>query len=313
MTSFNEKTATSKESIARWGFDLQSTEENDDWTTAWQEVLEGKGVWGGRTRGGRGVQRITGLTQDISVEGVTLAFCGRELLQRTSLKLVHGHRYGLVGENGVGKSTLLRRLAKQTLPGIPLHFRFGYVQQELPLAEDMTVMDYILKAKTALASPLERYEELKKVEAELEDLMEKEEDNEKLSELAQQLCDLVEEMEKVEVEVEEEKQLLAQRALPSTSTSTSAGLTRADIEALGSRVTSILDGLGLSKPPKRLSLRLSALSGGWRMRAALAQVLINLHQIDVLLLDEPTNHCKSLPSVYCTVLPSLLCTHTHTH
>ncbi len=68
---------------ARWGMNLDDTVDNDDWSSAWQEVLEGKGVWGGRTRGGRGVQRITGFTKDISVEGITLSFCGKELLQRT--------------------------------------------------------------------------------------------------------------------------------------------------------------------------------------------------------------------------------------
>ena len=54
----------------------------------------------------------------------------------------------------------------------------------------------------------------------------------------------------------------------------------------------VLDGLGLSKPLKRLSAKMSELSGGWRMRAALAQCLCHLSEIDVLLLDEPTNHCK---------------------
>lgn len=68
---------------ARWGLNLEDTVEQDDWSSAWQEVLEGKGVWGGRTRGGRGVQRITGFTRDISVEGITLSFSGKELLQRT--------------------------------------------------------------------------------------------------------------------------------------------------------------------------------------------------------------------------------------
>ncbi|RYH28355.1 ATP-binding cassette domain-containing protein [archaeon] len=64
------------------------------------------------------------------------------------------------------------------------------------------------------------------------------------------------------------------------------------LDLQGPKVVEVLDGLGLSRPPARLSLRLSELSGGWRMRAALAQVLIQLSKIDVLLLDEPTNHCK---------------------
>lgn len=58
----------------------------------------------------------------------------------------------------------------------------------------------------------------------------------------------------------------------------------------------ILDGLGLTKPIKRLSMKLSSLSGGWRMRAALAQCLCNIKALDVLLLDEPTNHLD-LPTI----------------
>lgn len=158
--------------VARWGLDLKSTEDLDDWSSAWQEVLDGKTIWGGRTRGGRGVQRITGLTQDISVEGITLAFCGRELLQRTTLKMVHGHRYGLIGENGVGKSTLLRRIANRTLPGIPLHFRFGFVQQELPVVEDATILDFVMKGASGSGSAAERLEGLRKEEAQIEQMME---------------------------------------------------------------------------------------------------------------------------------------------
>ncbi len=166
--------AKTHEDVARWGFNIENTEELEDWASEWQEVLNGNGVWGGRTRGGRGVQRITGRTKDISVEGVTLAFCGKELLTRTSIKFVHKHRYGIIGENGVGKSTLLRRIAKRTLPGIPLHFRIGYVQQELPLVEgDIQVLDYIMKGVHASNSCLvEKLEELREQEKELDEQME---------------------------------------------------------------------------------------------------------------------------------------------
>jgi hypothetical protein len=82
--SSKEKSASSTaENVARWGFDLDTALELDDWSSQWKECLEGKAIWGGRTLGGRGVQKITGITKDISVEGVTLAFCGKELLRRS--------------------------------------------------------------------------------------------------------------------------------------------------------------------------------------------------------------------------------------
>ena len=90
-----------------------------------------------------------------------------------SIKFVHEHRYAIIGENGVGKSTLLRRIAKQSVPGIPLHFRFGYVQQELPVAEDMQVLDYILKGvKSSHGNLEERLAALREEEDEVGNIME---------------------------------------------------------------------------------------------------------------------------------------------
>lgn len=56
-------------------------------------------------------------------------------------------------------------------------------------------------------------------------------------------------------------------------------------------VKAIIKGLGLSQPIERLSQSMDKLSGGWRMRAALAHALIDIDNTDILLLDEPTNHC----------------------
>eukprot|EP00599_Poterioochromonas_sp_BG-1_P013677 CAMPEP_0173162958 /NCGR_PEP_ID=MMETSP1105-20130129/19625_1 /TAXON_ID=2985 /ORGANISM="Ochromonas sp., Strain BG-1" /LENGTH=739 /DNA_ID=CAMNT_0014082903 /DNA_START=191 /DNA_END=2410 /DNA_ORIENTATION=- len=290
-TQSNTADKASMEKVARWGFNLESTEEIDDWSSQWKECLEGRAIWGGRTLGGRGVQKITGFTKDISVEGITLAFCGKELLQRTTLKLTHGHRYGLIGENGVGKSTLLRRIAKQSIPGIPLHFRFGYVQQELLVTEDVTVLDYILKANAENETILlERLESLRAEEKEIEELMDNTTDNDELGDLAEKLCDISDKIDATEQKLQQKQEKTGQ------TSSSPATITRASIEALGPSIVNVLDGLGLSKPLKRLSMNISELSGGWRMRAALAQCLCHLSDVDVLLLDEPTNHLD-LPTI----------------
>lgn len=164
-----------------------------------------------------------------------------------SLKFVHGHRYGIIGENGVGKSTLLRRLAKQSIPGVPLHFRFGYVQQEIPVIDNVTVLDYILRGVASMESLESMLENLKEDEAGLEALLEvmhavdrsvcegcltrvwaqKETDSDKLSELAEELCLLSEKIEDMEAKIAQ------QRAEASdTEKSGRTELTRAYLESL---------------------------------------------------------------------------------
>lgn len=61
---------------------------------------------------------------------MTLAYQGTELLERTTIRMGQGRRYGLIGPNGVGKTTLLRRIAAGAVPGWPLHLRSYLVQQE---------------------------------------------------------------------------------------------------------------------------------------------------------------------------------------
>jgi ATPase subunit of ABC transporter with duplicated ATPase domains len=120
-----------------------------------------------------------------------------------------------------------------------------------------------------------------------------------LEQIAEELCDLSEDLEEMEAQLvalrEAEEETAKNPAKASTAKSSTnpqaPAITRADLEALGEPVVKILDGLGISKPLKRLSMQMSELSGGWRMRAVLAQALVHLDSIDVLLLDEPTNHC----------------------
>lgn len=66
----------------------------------------------------------------------------------------------------------MRRLAKQSIPGVPLHFRFGYVQQEIPAIDNVTVLDYILRGVASTESLESMLEDLKEDEAGLEALLE---------------------------------------------------------------------------------------------------------------------------------------------
>ena len=50
-----------------------------------------------------------------------------------SLTLAYGRRYGLIGRNGVGKSTLLRHIALREVP-VPAHITILFVEQEVPSA-----------------------------------------------------------------------------------------------------------------------------------------------------------------------------------
>ena len=70
--------------------------ELDDWGTAWEEAKRTGLKWGGQGRGGRAIHRWTWQPEDVLVEGVSMAYEGKELLTRTRLKLPARHRYGLL-------------------------------------------------------------------------------------------------------------------------------------------------------------------------------------------------------------------------
>jgi ATP-binding cassette, subfamily F, member 3 len=69
-------------------------------------------------------------SKDIKVEDFDIQFAGKKILQNANLTLAFGRRYGLVGKNGVGKSTLLRAIANKELQ-IPSHIRVLHVEQEV--------------------------------------------------------------------------------------------------------------------------------------------------------------------------------------
>lgn len=72
-------------------------------------------------------------SKDIKVDGIDVSIGGLRILSDTNLTLAYGRRYGLVGQNGIGKSTLLRALARREL-AIPTHISILHVEQEVRIS-----------------------------------------------------------------------------------------------------------------------------------------------------------------------------------
>jgi ATP-binding cassette subfamily F protein 3 len=69
-------------------------------------------------------------SKDIKIDSFDVSMPGLRILTDSSLTLAYGRRYGLVGQNGIGKSTLLRALARREV-NIPTHISILHVEQEV--------------------------------------------------------------------------------------------------------------------------------------------------------------------------------------
>jgi ATP-binding cassette, subfamily F, member 3 len=156
---------------AQWGFDKIRAKKNEviEMTEAgsakyerhaekeqkrWLAELEEKFI--GEEDSGEQVSAMTlpdysgnSREKDIHVQNFNITFGGKLLLENADLRLVFGRRYGLVGKNGVGKTTLLRHMANFDIEGFPRHHRVLHVKQEVQ-ASEATVL------QTVLASDVER-------------------------------------------------------------------------------------------------------------------------------------------------------------
>lgn len=71
-------------------------------------------------------------SKDIKVDGFDISISGKRILTDSNLTLAYGRRYGLVGQNGIGKSTLLRALSRREV-AIPTHISILHVEQEVSM------------------------------------------------------------------------------------------------------------------------------------------------------------------------------------
>lgn len=201
-----------------------------------------------------------GKSKDIQLENVDLNFGSNRILSGASLSLAHGRRYGLIGRNGIGKSTLLRAMALREI-AVPPHLTVLYVEQEVR-GDDTPAIESVLSADVHRTRLLKEEREI----------------NEKLHVLAPAADDnganhdeqTAQEIEELSTRLGEVQRILVEIGA----------------EEGPSRAGELLAGLGFDIADQSRPAR--SFSGGWRMRLALARALFC--QPDVLLLDEPSNN-----------------------
>ena len=190
----------------------------------------------------------------IDIQKVHKSFGGQTIFNDVSVKINKGERVGIVGPNGVGKTTLFSLVTNSSEIDkgnviIPNNLRIAYLYQYLTDKNiNMPLLDYVENAIPELQSVTDK---IKSIEERLSAITDNTRDK-----LMDQLGNL-----------------------------------QSKFEALGgyelvTRAETALSGLGFSTDSFDRSL--STFSGGWQMRAALARVLIS--NSDILLLDEPSNY-----------------------
>eukprot|EP00924_Labyrinthula_sp_SR-Ha-C_P010246 snap_masked-scaffold_23-processed-gene-1.6-mRNA-1 protein AED:0.09 eAED:0.10 QI:0/-1/0/1/-1/1/1/0/983 len=90
---------------------------------------------------------LSGKNYLVYLPTVILGFASRLLLKRTKLAFEKGRIYGFVGLNGVGKTTLLDRLALKDIAGFPKELKVHYVRHEIVDTEILTPSEYLQKTQ----------------------------------------------------------------------------------------------------------------------------------------------------------------------
>jgi ATP-binding cassette subfamily F protein 3 len=190
----------------------------------------------------------------VRLHNVSKKYDSRMIFHEVFFRLSKGDRVGLIGKNGVGKTTILKLILGQeepTLGTVELDkdVRIGYFSQFSELNGEMTIQQVLENV----------FSDIHAIENELLDIeksLKKSPQGKQLQQLIDRQSRLLEEME------------------------------HRDGWTYQTRIDTVLNVLGFSDVYRDRPI--DQLSGGWRNRSALAKIL--LEEPDVLLMDEPTNY-----------------------